>query len=138
MKKFEDIFYNEVKHWTGDDVINALFGMSHDKLVYFADTTIETMHNPNKFPVNDFFSWRGSYSDPSISSIGSEVYTSTELIVALNEFFDSIQEGWKGGEFNMDSSRKLWCDPEGEYHGKGVANVIECEDAIYIVVGRFK
>lgn len=136
MKNFEDIFDNEVKHWTGNDVINALFGMSHKKLVYFADTTIGE-HGRDEFPVNDFFSWRGSYSEPSISSSGSEVYTSTELIVALNEFFDSIQEGWKGGEFNMDSSKKLWCDPEGGYHGKGVANVIECEDAIYIVVGSF-
>ena len=137
MKKFEDIFDNEVKHWTGNDVVNALFGMSHDKLVYLADTTIGA-HGRDEFPVNGFFSWRGSYSEPSISSCGGDVYTSTDLIVRLNEFFDSIQQGWKGGEFEMRSCSKLWCDAEGEFSGKGVSNVVECEEAIYIVVGRFK
>lgn len=137
MKTFEDIFNNEIKHLTGNDVVNSLFGMSQDKIVYFADTTVG-LHGRYDFPVNDFFSWRGSYSEPSISSSGSEAYTSTELIVMLNEFFDSIQQGWKGGEFEMHSRRKLWCDAEGEFSGKGVASVIECEDAIYIVIGKFK
>jgi hypothetical protein len=137
MNVFENIFNTEIKHWTGNDVVNALFGMEHDKGVYFADT-VDGYHDWDKYPVNEFFSWRGSYDQPSISSDGNKVYTATELIVELNDFFESTQQGWKGGEFEMHSSSKLWCDQEGGFLGKGVSNVVECEEAIYIVIGMFR
>lgn len=137
MKKFEDIFENEIEHRTGNYVINSLIGMSGEKLVYLADATIG-VHGRHDFPVNDFFSWRGSYREPSISSSSDKAYTATELIVLLDDFFNSTQQGWKGGEFDMNAESKLWCDDEGTFSGKGVADIVECEEGIYIVVGKFK
>lgn len=134
---FENIFEYQNKHFTGNDVINYIEKMDPEKPVFFADT-VEGFHDRQAFPVNDFFSWRGSYDKPSISSSGRKVYTGSELVEELNEFFSSVQTGWKGGEFAMDAYDELWCDAKGSYNEKGVSGVVECDEAIYIVIGQFK
>ena len=98
MSKFADIFETEPKHWTGNDVINAIEEMDSEKPVYFANT-VHGYHGHKEYPVNSFFSWRGSYDQPSISTEGDKVYLASELIDVLNEFFSSTQTGWKGGKF---------------------------------------
>lgn len=136
MKKYEDIF-EEKKHFTGNDVIESLKGMDQSKIVYF-DDTCQGIHEKGKYPVNDFYSWRGSYDQSSIGTDGPECYPAGVLINILDDFFDSIQCGWKGGEFAMNSSNRLWCDPEGSCMGRGVSDVVECEDFIFIVVSQFE
>jgi len=135
MSAFDDLWND--KQLTGRQVIEKLWSMQAGKNVYFALTT-EDKHEPDKYPVNDFFSWRGSYCEPSIWSYGDTVYPCSYLIKKLEEFFDSIQTGWKGGEFAMDDNCRLWCDPEGSSMQRGVKAVIEDDCAIYIVVGQFE
>lgn len=136
--KFEDLFINKnSSQLTGDELIEKLKESSQDKNVYFASLP-HGLHGKDKYPVNDFFSWRGSYSEPSIWSSGAKVYTVSELIDRLNQFFGSIQTGWKGGEFEMRSDSLLWCDPEGSFCERGVRGVFEDDGHVYIVVDQFK
>lgn len=118
-----------MRHMTGKAVIQKLIHMSPKKPVYLGDSNS---------PVNDFFSWRGSYDQPSINSSGDETFTGSEIVDKLIDFLDSIQIGWKGGEFAMDEYEVLWCDPEGTYCGNGVSDVVETEDAIYIKYENFR
>ena len=138
MKTFDELISNtEQKQLNGYEIINRLSEMHEEKEVYFCDH-VEPFHGAHDLPVNDFFSWRGSYSEPSIWSDGNETHTVKALIIHLKDFFSSIQTGWKGGEFQMDCHSPVWCDPEGACRERGVKDVVECEEAVYIVVGQFK
>lgn len=136
MITFENIF-NDSEHRTGDYVLMKLKSFTQDKPVYFA-VIPEGYHNEEYYPVNSFFSWRGSYDCPSIWSEGNTVYTAKELIDQLNDFFGSVQHGYKGGGFIMFSDDRLWCDAKGSFTERGVKDVVETEDKIFIVVDEFK
>lgn len=136
--KFEDIFDDEQpEQFKGFEVLNVLKRMSQYKEVYFAKLD-EPYHDYFKYPVNHFHSWRGDYNQPSISSEGDEVYICVELISELESFFGSSQTGWKGGKFIMDEDDFLWCDNRGSCDMKGIREIKECKEGIFLVVDQYQ
>ena len=120
------------KQLTGKELIERLAKVNQGKPVYFSG--ISQIDN---CPVNHFYSWRGSYSEPSIGSCGNTVYTAKELVVKLVEFFNSTQTGWKGGEFKMNELCEVWCDYRGDIDYIGASGVTELEDCIFINTANF-
>ncbi len=103
--KFDDIFKQSYGHLTGDEVMAKLKTLP-EKTVVFADRGDEYSHL-NKKPVNWFGSWRGSYAYPTCHNDSDTEYTPKELLGIMEKFFQSVQHGYKGGEYQMDSRLEL-------------------------------
>lgn len=82
--------------------------------------------------VNYFFSWRGSYSEPSCGDAGGDSLPLYEVIKKVNKFAGSIQEGYKGGLYTMREDSGLWADNYGRCERHGVVDVYETDTAIVV------
>lgn len=72
----------------------------------------ESVSNPH--------SYRGYYEQASIEPSGSENTLSEDFAAELEAFIDNIAEGWKGGDFYMDSSTPVWVSYEGSCSGRAL------------------
>lgn len=61
-------------------------------------------------------SYRGYYEEASIAPT-SGVTLSEDFAAELDAFIDTTAEGWKGGDFYMDSSTPVWVSFEGSASG---------------------
>ena len=136
--KYSDLFAKPKQHLTLGDVLTKLQNVrDKSKYVYFANlVTDDDYANYEKKPVNSFFSWRGSYYEPSCGTDGSHKHEVGSLIDLLKNFIGSTQTGYKGGEFIMHKGSELWADPYGCYYSYGVIDVVECDEGVFFVVDK--
>lgn len=77
--------------------------------------TGESVSNPH--------SYRGYYEQASIEPSSTGQTLSEDFAAELDAFIDTEAEGWKGGEFYMDSDTPVWISPEGTYTGRALVGI---------------
>ena len=92
------------------------------------------------FPIN-FGSWRGSYSELSLSFgfVGYK-FESDEKSMGLSEFLKKCEEtvgktfeGWKGGDFTMDRDTPVWVANQGNSGNTGIIDIVDNEYEIILI-----
>ena len=136
--KYSELFEKGNRHLTLNNVVTKLGTVEYKtKNVYFVNLVDDwegTQYTSK--PVNSFYSWRGSYYEPSCGTDGNEALSVNNLIGTMCEFIGSSQQGYKGGEFTMQGNSPLWADPWGCGGDMGVVDVVECEEGVFFVVDR--
>ena len=84
--------------------------------------------------VNSFFSWRGSYSEPSCGDdLTGSALPLYKVIEQVEKFTGSLQDGYKGGLYTMRGESGLWADDYGNSKSNAVVDVKETDTAIVVV-----
>lgn len=77
--------------------------------------TGESVSNPH--------SYRGYYEQASIEPDSTGTSYTEHFSDQLDAFIDNIAEGWKGGDFYMDSSTPVWVSYEGSCSGRALVGI---------------
>lgn len=77
--------------------------------------TGESVSNPH--------SYRGYYEQASIEPDSTGTSYTEHFSEELDTFIDNIAEGWKGGDFYMDSSTPVWVSSEGSVSGRALVGI---------------
>ena len=116
-----------LKAMTVDEVISELSKLSQDKYVII-DFGYKGMFS-------DFVtdSWRGSYECPAVFET-EEPYTVAECVKNLSQTNGKKVTGYKGGDFILSSSYKLFTEVEySSYSSSGIIEVNEKSDYVLVV-----
>lgn len=85
---------------------------------------------------DEFDSYRGYYSDLSISSSGNKsLSTAKGLLEKCGQALGSTFTGYKGGDFFMESSTPLWSSQYGDT-GKAIVGINTNEDGSLILITK--
>ena len=66
-----------------------------------------------------FYSWRGDYSQLTLSPDGEGI-TAGELLALAQDAVGATFEGYKGGDFVMDADSPLYADDNGDANGYAI------------------
>ena len=85
--------------------------------------------------VRDLISYRGYYSDLAFEPIGEPgaITTAGALYQACDEALGKTYEGYKGGEYLMESSTPLWISPYGLSDGRAILMVVRQDRELHIL-----
>lgn len=72
----------------------------------------ESVSNPH--------SYRGFYEQLAVEPTGAENTLSEVFGAELDNVIDTYLEGWKGGDFYMDSDTPVWLSYEGTCSGRAI------------------
>ncbi len=88
---------------------------------------------PEAYPTS-IASYRGSYEELALGFTKYQRFNTTlkELIHDLRQAVGRVYQGWKGGDFRMDSNTPLWVANCGHSSTTVISGVIEIPYAIII------
>lgn len=95
-------FCEEKEFWTIGDLLTVCAAYPERKVML-----VGTQYSPSAL-----HSWRGSYSLPAIS-YSSDVVTGEELRKSLKADLNKTHTGWKGGEYDYNTSEEFYLSSEG-------------------------
>jgi hypothetical protein len=128
--------FKETEQITLGELIARLEGVDGSKPVVF---------DGGEFQPSHLGSWRGSYHELAIryeESEGDESMSAGDMAYLCNEANGSEFRGYKGGDFEMDSTTPVWVANRGTSSGfietegfayQGVVNVEETDERVSIV-----
>jgi len=81
----------------------------------------------------EFYSWRGSYDQLTLTVETGEPVTVAELRETARGCDGQTFTGYKGGEFPMDLSTQLWADDYGVCPGNRIEAIAEHEGQVILI-----
>jgi hypothetical protein len=84
------------------------------------------------FTPDDVMSYRGYYSDLAISYKENEEVKVSDLLNKLNSVRNTVQEGYKGGDYIMHDEVPVWVANYGKCHGTAVVGVKKADYGVII------
>jgi hypothetical protein len=78
--------------------------------------TTEVVYSDGTIPER-FYSWRGDYSQLTLSADGEEAITAGALLALAKAAVGATFEGYKGGDYVMHGDSPLYADDDGTSRG---------------------
>jgi hypothetical protein len=89
---------------------------------------------PMADPIGEVESYRGYYSDLSFDVMSAAPKTAGQVLADLRAALGATFEGYKGGDFVMDSDTPLWVSAYGSASGDAVMDFTVSDGRVHVVV----
>jgi hypothetical protein len=120
--------FHESGGLTLGELIGYLRSLDHD-------LTVKIEWNDRLVNIEDLGSYRGYYDDIAIEPGGLAELTAQETANMLHDAIGRVYEGYKGGDFRMDTDTPVWVSHYGDTSGIGVTGVVATERLAVITTG---
>lgn len=97
-----------------------------------ADTPVRT---EDGFGLENPHSYRGYYDEAAIEPTSTGL-NAGELEKVIDAFIDTTTEGWKGGEYYMDSGTPVWIAIEGTVSSNALVGT-EMRDGVLVLLTEY-
>jgi hypothetical protein len=102
----------------------------------FPDTPVKVEWGNRLVNIENLGSYRGDYQDLAIEPGGNEELTAEETYNMLHDAIGRTYEGYKGGDFTMDTDTHVWVSHYGDSSGFGVTGVVSNGQLAVITTGK--